>query len=90
MEPLRNTNSIQFMSQPTNNDYNVVDAIVDSMKGNFADKQTTDSRRQICESCDKKNGAFCSICHCWISWATAMPGKSCPIGKWQAVKNDTK
>jgi len=78
------------MSKPTNKDYSVVDAIVDSLSGKFADKKVIASRKQICESCDKRNGAFCSICHCLISWATAMPGKSCPAGKWDSVKNNEK
>ena len=78
------------MKQPTNNDYSVVNAIVDSLSGKFADKETIASRRSICSSCEDRNGLFCSICNCLIDWATAMPGKSCPSGKWQSVKKDTK
>lgn len=63
-------------------DYNVVDALLDSLQGNFVSDEISAARRAICDSCDKRNGALCGVCNCIISWATKMPGKKCPIGKW--------
>lgn len=68
-------------------DYGVIDAIYDSFNGNFVPKEVKLERRAICEPCENNNGIQCTICDCIIKWATAMPGKSCPIGKWSEWKN---
>lgn len=77
-------------------DYNVIDALFDSLKGNFVDEEVKIERRKKCDACEKQTLIVdefgmkvkqCSVCWCLVDWATAMPGKSCPIGKWNAEEN---
>lgn len=39
-------------------------------------------RITTCNSCDRKMGARCTKCGCYISLKTAVAAATCPIGKW--------
>ena len=47
-----------------------------------ADPQIIQSRRIICNKCDKKIGSSCDICGCLIFLKTKLRDEECPLLKW--------
>lgn len=52
----------------------------------LAEKEVSDKRMEICESCEHINVVFliktCKLCGCLMNVKTTMPNATCPIGKW--------
>lgn len=49
----------------------------------FVSKEEAESRAATCETCERRNGDFCSVCGCWIHAAVKMKAKHCPLGIWE-------
>ena len=47
-----------------------------------ADKETVESRKNICLGCDKYNFGVCSDCGCFCAAKVKLSSEKCPIGKW--------
>lgn len=60
----------------------VLDAIADTLKGNFVTKDEMESRRKVCASCPNNQTGICTICNCVILWKTTLKGHECPEKHW--------
>ncbi len=40
------------------------------------------NRIGACSKCDRKSGARCLECGCYVNLKTAVQAASCPLGKW--------
>lgn len=44
-------------------------------------------RLDICKNCEHLGKMdFCKLCNCYMPVKTYMPGQSCPLKKWVAIK----
>ena len=67
----------------------LLDAIVDTVQGNFVSEEIESQRKQICRKCAFNRGiGTCIKCGCFIAWKVKMPNEECPIGKWDSEPID--
>jgi hypothetical protein len=54
--------------------------------------EVKEHRLEICNNCEFlfQPTMQCKKCGCFLKGKTAIAAFSCPIGKWQAINNDTK
>jgi hypothetical protein len=68
----------------TNEELNKLIASVD--KTEHLDTTTSEYRKNICNSCDKKETkldvAWCTECKCLIPFKVAFKRSTCPLSKW--------
>ena len=66
--------------------YNIIDVIKDAITGNleFADQETIDNRRSICNGCEARNHTLdvCTACGCVISAKIRLKESQCPMELW--------
>lgn len=49
-------------------------------------KEVSEKRLSICNECEFYSGARCSKCGCQMRVKTTLATSSCPIGKWDAIR----
>jgi hypothetical protein len=47
----------------------------------FADEEERQRRKQICDSCEHKNGNKCEVCGCWLIALQKVRFAECKLGK---------
>lgn len=63
----------------------VIDAIFETLRGNFVNKEVKLNRLAICGDCEYLEPEFrltCMDCNCLIDWKTSLEKHSCPKKKW--------
>lgn len=74
-------------------DYTIFNALSDALKGNFVSDEVKAKRIAICDACEHLKHDLgvdrCGLCNCVKEFATSMPGKSCPVKKWEAENEHT-
>ena len=56
---------------------------------NYTNKETRNSRFDICKSCDRLFAPTrtCKECGCFMAMKTWLKMAECPLGKWDATDN---
>lgn len=65
-------------------DYSFIDAVKDTLKGDFSDGDISRERYSICQGCEFfKHATFtCGKCGCFMPAKTKLKNADCPVGKW--------
>lgn len=64
--------------------YSFVDAVKDALKGDFADKSSSEVRYKICQACPLFDHKMftCGSCGCFMPAKTKLKNATCPEGHW--------
>lgn len=69
-----------------NDERNLIDAIKDTIKGNFIEKEEKEKRIDICRApCEFLEPILklnCTRCGCLIDWKSSLEKEKCPESKW--------
>lgn len=67
----------------------LIDAIVDTVNGDFVPESVEADRKLICRRCSFNRGiGTCIVCGCFVAWKVKMPQESCPKGKWDKSESE--
>jgi Family of unknown function (DUF6171) len=63
--------------------YTLLNAAVDTVKGDFATEEVRAERMAVCKKCEYLAlGSNCKLCGCFVHLKTHYAQASCDIGKW--------
>ena len=52
-------------------------------KSIFLNKEERECRKNLCDSCEKKNGFRCEVCGCFLIALQKVRRFECPLEKWE-------
>lgn len=64
--------------------YNILDAAKDLLTGDleYAERETEQSRLDICNQCEAKTAGLCTVCGCVVVVKVKLLKSECPMGLW--------
>lgn len=63
--------------------YTLLNAAVDTFKGDFASDAVRSERLEICKKCEYLAlGSNCKLCGCFVHMKARYAGASCDINRW--------
>jgi hypothetical protein len=51
-------------------------------EGTLVSKNETETRRNICNGCEHKDGDMCKECGCYLPLKVRFTASQCPLEKW--------